>query len=217
MSGTYERDYPDDSSGPFPAPPTTFEDGDGRPIDVRAPDSFDAVIDDVVGMYDAFDPTDRAQGIPPTGEDRIRNWLETISGESINVVARHDGDVVAHAMLVPDADEPPALDLGENENENAGEESPLGPGDIEWELAIFVLQEYQRAGIGTVLLKQLLGHAGSVGITHVWLTVERWNNPAIALYERVGFERTGGESFEQEMAIRLEPTDGGESDSSQTE
>jgi len=36
------------------------------------------------------------------------------------------------------------------------------------------------------------------------LTVERWNNPAIALYERVGFESTGTESFEQEMAILLD-------------
>ncbi|SFC71426.1 Acetyltransferase (GNAT) family protein [Halobiforma haloterrestris] len=196
MSGT--RVYPDEPSGPFPSPPSTFEDGEGRTIEVRAPDSFEEVIDDVVEMYDAFDPTDRAQGIPPTGEERIRGWLETIADESINVVARHDGNVVGHAMLVPDADDPPSMD-GEGDDADGP-----GPGDIEWELAIFVLQEYQRAGIGTVLLEQLLGHASDVGITRVWLTVERWNKPAIALYKRVGFETTGGESFEQEMAILLD-------------
>ena len=186
MPGT--RPYPDEPAGPFPSPPTTFEDGEGRSIEIRAPESFDGVIEDVVEMYDEFDPSDRAQGIPPTGEDRIRNWLETIADHSVNVVARHDGDVVGHAVLVPDTDDTSAIE----------ERS-----DVEWELAIFVLQAYQRAGIGTQLLEHLLGHAADVGIENVWLTVERWNEPAIALYERVGFEATGTESFEQEMAIQL--------------
>ncbi|NGM70116.1 GNAT family N-acetyltransferase [Natronolimnobius sp. AArcel1] len=187
MHGT--RPYPDEPVGAFPAPPATFEDGDGRQIDVRAPDTFEDVIEDCVTMYDAFDPSDRAQGIPPTGEQRIRNWLETIADYSVNVVACHDGDVIGHAVLVPDTDDVAAID---------------SRGEIEWELAIFVLQEYQRAGIGTQLLEHLLGHASNVGIDRVWLTVERWNKPAIALYERVGFEATGTESFEQEMAILLE-------------
>ncbi|THE65246.1 GNAT family N-acetyltransferase [Salinadaptatus halalkaliphilus] len=187
MSGT--RPYPDEPSGPFPSPTTTLEDRDGRQIDIVALDSFaDESLEDVVEMYVQFDPEDRAQGIPPTGEQRIRDWLEAIAENTVNVVARHDGDVVGHAMLVPDTGDPAAID---------------DPGDIEWELAIFVLQAYQRAGIGTELLEGLLGHAIDVGIERVWLTVERWNNPAIALYERVGFEATGTESFEQEMAIFL--------------
>lgn len=187
------RIYPDDHSGPFPSPPTTIDDREGRPIEIRAADDLTTELEDVVAMYDEFDPSDRAQGIPPTGEERIRDWLETIAEESVNVIARHDGAVIAHATLVPDVDEPAAI---EERNE------------IEWELAIFVLQEYQRAGIGTQLLEHLLGHASDVGIERVWLTVERWNNPAIALYERVGFEATGSESFEQEMAIVLEGEDG---------
>ncbi|MDQ2051053.1 GNAT family N-acetyltransferase [Natronolimnohabitans sp. A-GB9] len=187
MAGT--RPYPDEPVGPFPSPPTTDEDREGRAIEFVAPDDFEDVIGDVVEMYVQFDPTDRAQGIPPTGEDRIRNWLETIAEESVNVVAYHDDDVIGHAMLVPDTSDPAAIE---------------DKGDIEWELAIFVLQDYQRAGIGTKLLEHLLGHASDIGIERVWLTVERWNNPAIALYERVGFESTGTESFEQEMAILLE-------------
>ena len=186
MAGT--RSYPDEPAGPFPSPPTTVEDREGRSIEVEAAGDFEDSFDDVVDMYVQFDPTDRAQGIPPTGEDRIRNWLETIAEESVNVVTRHEGDVVGHAMLVPDTDDPSSIE---------------DRADIEWELAIFVLQEYQRAGIGTLLLENLLGHASDVGIERVWLTVERWNDPAIALYERVGFEATGTESFEQEMAIRL--------------
>ncbi|SEW15442.1 GNAT family N-acetyltransferase [Natrinema salifodinae] len=186
------RQYPDEPSGPFPSPPTAFEDREGRSIEVRAPDDFADAIDDIVAMYVEFDPSDRAQGIPPTGEDRIRNWLETIGEDSVNVVARHEGDTVGHAMLVPDVDDPSTIERGD---------------DTEWELAIFVLQAYQRAGIGTVLLENLLGHAADVDTRRVWLTVERWNNPAIALYERVGFEATGTESFEQEMAILLDGDD----------
>ncbi len=185
------RVYPEEPAGPFPTPPSTFEDREGRRIDVDAlggDDGREVDLDALVGMYVGFDPADRAQGIPPTGEDRIRDWLAPIVDDGINVVASHEGDVVGHATLVPDADDPDAVD---------------DLGEIEWELAIFVLQAYQRAGIGTALLEHLLGHASDLGVERVWLTVERWNGPAIAVYERVGFEICGSESFEQEMSIRL--------------
>ncbi|AGB38120.1 GNAT family N-acetyltransferase [Natronococcus occultus] len=184
-----DRVYPDTTSGPFPAPPTTDTDQSDREIEYRAVEEFAGeVLDDTVEMYVEFDPTDRAQGIPPTGAERIRNWLETIAENSVNVVARHGEDVVGHAVLVPDVDDPESVEDVE---------------DVEWELAIFVLQAYQESGIGTQLLKHLLGHASELGIQYVWLTVERWNAPAIALYERVGFEPTGTENFEQEMGILL--------------
>ena len=183
------RVYPDDPAGPFPSPPTRFTDGEGRTIEVRPLEEDDErQVDALVEMYDGFDPADRAQGIPPTGEDRIRDWLEPIFAGGVNVVALEDGTVAGHATLVPDADDPDAID---------------DYGDVEWELAIFVHQRYQQAGIGTQLLEHLLGYASERGIEHVWLTVERWNGPAITLYENVGFELCGSESFEQEMAIRL--------------
>ena len=37
----------------------------------------------------------------------------------------------------------------------------------------------------------------------MWLTVERWNGAAVSLYRSLGFETTGAESFELEMALRL--------------
>ncbi|MWV38555.1 GNAT family N-acetyltransferase [Natrialba sp. INN-245] len=186
--------YPDEPAGSFPSPPTTVPDRDDREITLEAAGALSGdLLADVVEMYVRFDPADRAQGIPPTGEERIRSWLEGIGEESVNVVATHDGDVVGHAMLVPDIDDP------DGEHEEIAD-----PAGGEWELAIFVVQDYQRAGIGTMLLEHLLGRAIDLGIEWVWLTVERWNHPAIALYERVGFETTGSQSFEQEMAIRLE-------------
>jgi GNAT superfamily N-acetyltransferase len=171
--------YPDEPAGPFPEPPATFDDREARAITVRRYDEA-RDRDALMTMYEAFDPADRAQGIPPTGEERIADWLDAITGpETVNVVAKHGDAVVGHATLVPDEPEATA------------------------ELAIFVLQEYQGAGIGTRLIETLLGAGRAAGIERVWLSVERWNEPAISLYETVGFVPVDTESFEHEMAIRL--------------
>jgi GNAT superfamily N-acetyltransferase len=133
-------------------------------------------------MYADFNPEDRAQGVPPVREDAIEEWLESVvDDDCLNVVAFYDGDAVGHAMLVPDT---------------------TGA----FELAIFVLREYQGALIGTELVRSLLGWGQEEGITRVWLSVERWNDPAVRLYEKVGFETTDSASFELEMAIRLAET-----------
>lgn len=171
------RNFPDEAAGPFPRPPRTFTDGEGRTITVER--VGEERIDELVSMYLAFDPADRAQGIPPIRERAIERWLGTVLAEEcLNVVARHEGTPVGHATLVPD--------------EAQG-----------YELAIFVLADYQGAGIGTELVETLLGLGQAEGVTSVWLTVERWNDPAIALYRKVGFETTDAERFEMEMAIRL--------------
>ncbi len=179
-----ERQYPEEPAGPFPTPPASFEDGEGREIEVRPLDAdgsaepgADAELEALVEMYLAFDPSDRAQGIPPVGERRIRDWLDVLV-EGCNVVAWHGNRAVGHATLVPD--------------------------DGAFELAIFVHQEYQGAGIGTELIRLLLGYGASRGAEEVWLTVERWNRPAVSLYESQGFETTSQESFELEMSLRLD-------------
>ncbi|WP_336001677.1 GNAT family N-acetyltransferase [Halorientalis halophila] len=171
------RKYPEGSADEFPRPPATVTDADDRSIDLRSGDAADT--EALVEMYLDFDPEDRAQGIPPVREGQIRDWLDVLLGEDcLNVVAVHE-DPVGHATLVPDE-------------------------DGSYELAIFVLREYQGAGIGTHLLEHLLGVAQEAGIERVWLTVERWNDPAVSLYEKVGFTMTSSESFELEMTIRLE-------------
>jgi len=171
------REYPDEPADEFPRPPRTVTDREGRAVTIDPADMGDH--DGVLEMYLSFDPADRAQGIPPANESAIENWLETILGDdTFNVVAHHDGSVVGHATLVPDR-------------------------NGEYELAIFVLQSFQGAGIGTNLVETLLGLGQAEGLGKVWLTVERWNDPAIALYRKVGFETTTTESFEIEMSIRL--------------
>ena len=186
-----ERPYPDETAGPFPEPPLAFADKEGREIEVLAYDrryesadeqaDADLAQDDefeaLVRMYDSFDPAERAQGIPPSGEKRIREWLAVLE-DGYNVIAWHDDEVAGHATLVPDG------------------------GDA-YELAIFVHQEYQGAGIGTKLMEALLGHGKREGVDKVWLTVERWNRAAVHLYEEMGFVTSDAQSFEMEMSLRI--------------
>lgn len=167
-------------TGPFDPPPRSFEDAEGRRIDLRVADDDDEErVDSLVEMYDDFDSEERAQGLPPVGESRIRGWLSTLfEGGGHNVVAFHGDRAVGHATLVPD--------------------------DEAYELAIFVHQPYQGAGIGTALMEALLRHAAEAGVERVWLTVERWNHAAVGLYEKLGFERTNGGGFVLEMEATLD-------------
>jgi ribosomal protein S18 acetylase RimI-like enzyme len=170
------REYPDEVAGPYEGPPRSFSDRDGRDIEIRR---YDDEFETLVEMYLQFDPEDRAQGIPPTAEKGVRKWLDNLLlDECVNVVAWHGDDAVGHATLVPDT----------------GGAS---------ELAIFVLREFQEAGIGTQLIECLLGAGRESGIEQVWLTVERWNKAATALYRKVGFEPCDTSGFELEMAAKL--------------
>jgi ribosomal protein S18 acetylase RimI-like enzyme len=55
--------------------------------------------------------------------------------------------------------------------------------------SIAILPAYQRAGIGTVIIRQVLGQAACLGLP-VMLQVLKVN-PARHLYERLGFVITG--------------------------
>jgi GNAT superfamily N-acetyltransferase len=175
--------YPESVEETFPAPPRTVEVAEDTGIRITAYDGCESTREALRAMYDAFDPADRAQGIPPSRPSKLRTWLDRILGEGcLNVLAWDEDEVVGHATLVPENDR-----------------------DCPYELAIFVLQSHQGIGIGTELMNTVLGHGVENGVDRVWLTVERWNRGAVSLYERIGFETTDAESFELEMAIRLAP------------
>jgi ribosomal protein S18 acetylase RimI-like enzyme len=173
-----DRFFPDDVAEEFEAPPFAFEDREDREIEIRPVGMGEK--EAIAEMYDAFDQEDRAQGIPPANPTRVRDWLDTLLDEGLSVAAWDGDHVTGHSTLMPD-------------DEGASE------------LAIFVIQDYQGAGIGRKLLEGMLGHGQAEGVSCVWLSVERWNRRAIGLYESIGFENYGRERFEQEMSIRLLP------------
>ncbi|MCX2818011.1 GNAT family N-acetyltransferase [Haladaptatus sp. F3-133] len=163
-----------DVSG-FPETPFEFDDGEGRAIEVR---EYDGEREALLSMYEEFDPGDRAQGIPPVRGDALERWLDGIL-EGVNTVAWDGNDAVGHATLVGDE------------------------GMDAHELAIFVAQSHQHAGVGSRLIRGVLSLAYDRGVRDVWLSVERWNRAAVRLYNGVGFEKTRREGFEIEMGTRL--------------
>lgn len=140
-------------------PPRTITDGDGRMVHLRPYREDD--FEDLVSMYDDFDPAHRAQGTPPLGEDAIRAWLRDVLG-AVNVVAVCDDELVGHVMFVPD-------------------------GTGRHELAIFVHQDYQSRGIGTELIAAGTGQARREGIDYVWLSVKTGERRLQRFYNRAGF------------------------------
>lgn len=139
--------------------PRTVTDDDGRNLTVRLFRPSDR--EELTNMYARFREHDRAQGIPPTDEPDIHDWLdELLDGEHIVVV--YEGRIVGHAGLLP-------------------------CGDCA-ELLVFVDPAYCDAGIGTRLLRSLLARHDRRDGSPVRLSVERDNQPAISLYRKFGFE-----------------------------
>lgn len=58
-------------------------------------------------------------------------------------------------------------------------------------IAIALYQEFSGAGIGEIMLRALLGVAKQVGYEQAELEVASENRRAIALYEKLGFEKCG--------------------------
>ena len=67
----------------------------------------------------------------------------------------------------------------------SGEE---GTGEI---FALYVLEEYQRRGIGYALMREALSRLEGCRVVVLWALKE--NDKAIRFYERVGFRPDGGE------------------------
>jgi ribosomal protein S18 acetylase RimI-like enzyme len=56
---------------------------------------------------------------------------------------------------------------------------------------MFVCSEARGRGIGAALVSAMVGWAGQRPATSLCLWVTASNNPAVALYEKCGFGRTG--------------------------
>ncbi len=64
--------------------------------------------------------------------------------------------------------------------------------DSQWELENLVVRErFRRSGLGTRLLRELMGHAQAEQGSAIFLEVRESNQAARRLYEWCGFEKTG--------------------------
>ncbi len=59
------------------------------------------------------------------------------------------------------------------------------------DLGLMVAQEWRRRGVGRALMEAAVEWARGAGVRKLELHVFPWNEPAIKLYEELGFEREG--------------------------
>jgi ribosomal protein S18 acetylase RimI-like enzyme len=60
---------------------------------------------------------------------------------------------------------------------------------------VYILPEYQGAGGGSVLLKEIKNLAGEIHPDYIWLDTHTSNEKAIRLYEKNGFKKIGKKYF----------------------
>lgn len=68
---------------------------------------------------------------------------------------------------------------------------PHGASSHVADLGLMVALGHRRRGIGRALLDQAVAWARDAGVSKLELHVFPWNEPAIRLYERFGFQREG--------------------------
>lgn len=134
-------------------------------------------MDDLLEMYGAFGPRERAQGVPPVTESQQRVWLETLLSNGHNVVVEADGRVVGHAVFTP-----------------ADRADP--------ELAVFVHPDVHDRGVGTELCKHVIADAADAGHDELILHVAPENRAAVAIYRSLGFKVVSRED-DLEMVLSL--------------
>jgi len=161
---------PVDSQQCGPRLPSSFTDQADRSIRI---DSYDGEPEPLIEMYEEFDTGSFSQGVPPRTRSQIEEWVTHLLAEGHNVVAYHDEKPVGHTVMLPHDDTS--------------------------ELAIFVHPAYQSAGIGTKLIRAVLGYSRAKGVDHVWLTVARDNRIALRLYQSAGFDIREEKRGELEM------------------
>jgi RimJ/RimL family protein N-acetyltransferase len=136
-------------------------------------------LDLLVRMYDRFTPLGAALGLPPRTAAARRAWIQGALGHQVNVAAFSlAAEIVGHCFLAADK-----------------------PGSAE--MAIFVLQESRRKGVGTALVKAALEWGSAAGLRRVWSVISADNTAALRLQMNCGFHLTTSISYEAELEVDL--------------
>lgn len=162
----------------------TCRDNQGEAFSVRPYASRD--FSTLVDFYAEFEPQRGAQGLPPTGRERIVRWLGAVLPRGIHLVAHRGDQLIGHSLVIP-----------------------MERGVAEY--AVFVDQTERGRGVGTELNRFAVKRAREGGFRRLWLSVEPRNRAAIRSYEKVGFRFKPATiySSETELVLDLDPTDNG--------
>jgi GNAT superfamily N-acetyltransferase len=88
------------------------------------------------------------------------------------------------------------------------EDVPVAYGHLEKEgediwLGVCVIPSFAGKGFGKLMMDELIANAKEKGISHISLTVDKVNLPAINLYEKLGFVKVTEEDFYFKYKLRL--------------
>ena len=103
-------------------------------------------------------------------ERRYLKALRRYPNAAVFVAERNDGEIVGRMSLARDT-HPASAHVAD--------------------LGLMVAKDVRGHGVGRALLSAAVGWARASGIRKLELHVFPWNEPAIRLYERFGFEREG--------------------------
>jgi len=152
---------------------------DGLPVTIRGYESGDRAR--LEAFYDSFEPKRAAQGLPPSGADRVERWLDAVLPTGIHLLAEVEGRLIGHGLLCP-----------------------MEEGVVEY--AVWLHQDFRSRGIGTAVNRIAVEAAREAGFRRIWLSVEPGNRAALRSYSRAGFRMVPGTVFslEAEMVLDLE-------------
>jgi len=140
---------------------------DGRKGLVRNFESVDK--EGLVSFYASLSPEALKWGLPPYDRPRVERWLSNLSN-GFMLVAEFDRRIVGNLFVYW---------------------SPAERVKHSGELLIYLHQDFQRAGLGTAMMRRAIEEARSRGLHRLQLTVIADNQVAIKVYEKVGFKREG--------------------------
>lgn len=70
----------------------------------------------------------------------------------------------------------------------------MGDSTLEIE-RIYIRKDFKQQGLGTLLMQKAIEEAIKLNKTKLWLGVWEKNQPAIAFYQKMGFEKFGSHTF----------------------
>jgi len=123
----------------------------------------------LVAMYASMSPEAIKWGLPPYDRARIERWTSDLTN-NITLLARLEQRVVGHLQLF-----------------RIPFERRKGVGEV----FIYLHQDYQNVGLGTMMMKRAIEMAKEKGFHRLGLTVVADNHRAIKVYEKVGFKKEG--------------------------
>ena len=143
----------------------TLKDGRG----IRLATYRDEDKEGLVSMYASMSPEAIKWGLPPYDRARIERWTSDLTNRII-LIARLEERIVGHLQIfrIPD-------------------ERRKGV----TELFIYIHQDVQNLGLGTMMMKKAIELAKERGFHRIGLSVVADNHRAINVYQKVGFKKEG--------------------------